>query len=83
MPESGARRPVFNHLVAPRAGGPVTSSKAKQMLDDYRDEVQVKTRREDAARIRAVKIPNPDGDCEGHVNDVLDRLAAMIERGPQ
>jgi hypothetical protein len=33
-----ARRPIFNQLVAPFAGGPVTHDEAKTMLDAYRDE---------------------------------------------
>lgn len=40
-----ARRPIFNHLVAPLAGGPVTHEQAKAMLDAYRDEA------------RAVRLP--------------------------
>lgn len=46
-----ARRPIFNHLVAPLAGGPVFHDEAKQMLDTYRDEV----RREDGAELLRIK----------------------------
>lgn len=35
-----ARRPIFNHLVAPLVGGPVMHDDAKRMLNEYRDEVQ-------------------------------------------
>jgi hypothetical protein len=33
-----ARRPIFNALVAPLAGGPVSHEQAQQMLDAYRCE---------------------------------------------
>lgn len=41
MPVGNTRRPIFNHLVAPLAGGPVTHDQATAMLDAYRDESRV------------------------------------------
>lgn len=49
--EQKARRPIFNHLVAPLAGGPVTHDQAKQMLDTYRAAV--------LALATVLEIPRP------------------------
>lgn len=50
-------------------------------LDAYRNDVQVKTRRDIAAYLRNAKVPNPLDEAEEHVNQCLDGLADEIERG--
>lgn len=70
-----ARRPIFNHLVAPAAGGPISPEAAKSMLNAYRAEVLAEAADEVGAR------------CEEHgvfgVDDLLRRMAkdrALVEK---
>ncbi|MFE5090641.1 hypothetical protein ACFRCI_09600 [Streptomyces sp. NPDC056638] len=73
-----ARRPIFNHLVAPAAGGPVSSKDAKAMLDAFRAEVLT----EAADNLVAACPDHGDADeawmdCPCEYADELRRTAAV------
>lgn len=63
-----ARRSLYNHLVAPLAGGPVHPAEATRMLDDYRAEVlrqaAEKDTRDADESTRALSFPPRGGHRE-------------------
>lgn len=67
-----ARRSLFNHLVAPLAGGPLAPEQATQLLNNYRAEIQIG----DAKIVRgAASGPHTDTGTVEFIAALLDSAA--------
>jgi hypothetical protein len=64
-PSRETRRPIFNHLVAPVAGGPVYHDQAKAMLDAHEAAVRAETLADaDAVRAAVARLDQVDAAAE-------------------
>ncbi|MET9776246.1 hypothetical protein ABZ023_18630 [Streptomyces sp. NPDC006367] len=85
-PSRQTRRPIFNHLVAPEAGGPVFHVRVKAMLDEHEAAVRAETLAEVDERLAAMTLPEylkgtfdagSYGEAWRHCRNVVQELAAV------
>jgi hypothetical protein len=90
-PSRETRRPIFNHLVAPEAGGPVYHDQAKAMLDSHESAVRAETLSEVDERLAAMTLPDylqgtlnagTYGDAWRHCRKAVQDLAAGLGSTP-
>lgn len=64
-PSRETRRPIFNHLVAPLAGGPVPPVDAKALLDEHEAAVRAETLADpEAVRAAVARLDQVDAAAE-------------------
>ncbi|MFF8696303.1 hypothetical protein ACF08W_29230 [Streptomyces sp. NPDC015144] len=64
-PSRETRRPIFNHLVAPAAGGPVFHVQAKAMLDEHEAAVRAEVLADpEAVRAAVARLDQGDAAAE-------------------
>ena len=91
LPSRETRRPIFNHLVAPLAGGPVYPDQAKAMLDAHEVAVQAETIDGVDKRLAAMTLPEhlkgtfnagSYADAWRHCRNVVQEMAAALGSTP-